>query len=203
MLHFLYRIRDKRTGEIGYVGITSNPNKRMADHLAGYDGNGNKNEWLAQSDPEMEIVEVLTDRAIADRRETETIAEYQALGYPLTNIAKVKPAKQRATRTPTPLIDEESPVALYHPLIEAGDELAEFEQGFLNWIRESVEADIRRKRRSLNVACLLKCYYVGSQFPSPDSTAQWYADLDRWHERTEKNLSAYGYEVRAAQLVRE
>lgn len=99
MLYFVYDIKEKQTGLVGYTGVTIDPERRMKEHLAGKGTNGKRNEWLLQTDTEMEIRAQFTKREQAYDYETKLILEHQRNGMPLTNLAVADTKRARAKKS--------------------------------------------------------------------------------------------------------
>jgi len=86
-----YRLRDRYTDEIRYVGQTIDPKKRLKQHCK---PSKNRHKWqwikghLAKgSVPIMELINKWHNQENANADEIRLIAEYRTLGYPLTNLA--------------------------------------------------------------------------------------------------------------------
>jgi predicted GIY-YIG superfamily endonuclease len=115
MPHYVYRIKDKKTGIIGYVGVTSNPDNRMQQHLHDKRRNKKKYMWLKSIDPEMEIIEQLDNRSDALERERYWIRYYKSLNVYLTNIAHIQTTPSRVASDPViaPRIVRKCPIEQY------------------------------------------------------------------------------------------
>ena len=85
---FIYALRDKDTGEIGYVGGSKDPRKRYGQHLSKNE-NGNKQKWLTSLKdlPELVILEEVPYNPDVwwTEREQYWIQRLHKEGHPLTN----------------------------------------------------------------------------------------------------------------------
>lgn len=91
MLHFIYELIDPRTETVAYVGITTNPNSRLQQHVNCMDENNEKIEWIQQLqkealEPRMKILEIVETREEAIEKEKQWIQHYLAKGVSLSNI---------------------------------------------------------------------------------------------------------------------
>lgn len=97
MLYFIYELIDPRTETVAYVGITTDPNSRLQQHVNCVDENNEKIEWIQQLqkealEPRMKILEIVETREEAIEKEKQWIQYYLSKGVSLTNI---KYASQR------------------------------------------------------------------------------------------------------------
>src|SRR5690242_6318586 len=86
----IYALIDPTDGLIYYIGQTSNPRQRLAQHLVARHHEGAKAEWLHRLDergqkPLMQILEIVIGRHKALAREREWIRRFQEQGMPLLN----------------------------------------------------------------------------------------------------------------------
>jgi len=91
MLHFIYELIDPRTETVAYVGITTNPNSRLQQHVNCMDENNEKIEWIQQLqkealEPRMKILEIVETREEAIEKEKQWIQHYLSKGVSLSNI---------------------------------------------------------------------------------------------------------------------
>ncbi len=92
MIYFVYELIDPRTDEPRYVGMTSNPNDRMKQHLADSISNLDKWIWIQELakeglKPYMRIAEIVyDDLKVAIRKERNLIQEHIQAQKQLTNI---------------------------------------------------------------------------------------------------------------------
>lgn len=91
---YMYELIDPTTGEICYIGQTSNPEKRIVQHCnrpGDIKGNVFMCLWILSLDkvglkPIMKIIDTaLVYRGEADKREKELIHKYWNEGHPLLN----------------------------------------------------------------------------------------------------------------------
>jgi hypothetical protein len=106
--YFIYALRNKFTGEIGYIGQTNNIAKRFKEHLAQMNSDGNVSDisrkigwggrlcnprkifWIYSNKDNIEIIElesgILSERD-ANERESFFILKFSKEGHPLTNVS--------------------------------------------------------------------------------------------------------------------
>lgn len=89
MLHFIYVLKDPRTGDVRYVGLTNNPAIRYQQHLQS--SSGDKQSWIAELSSEgirplLEIIETVETKVQAETREQYWIYEYRGRGADLLNV---------------------------------------------------------------------------------------------------------------------
>ncbi len=88
----VYALADPRTDSIYYVGHSSNPERRLRDHLKGgeHGTNPDKSAWIAELRdaemiPRLVILEDVGDSQTVREREARWILEHLRRGEPLTN----------------------------------------------------------------------------------------------------------------------
>ena len=96
MIQFIYRWKDPRIADdtlcTKYVGITMNPNERLAQHQRCDGNNFEKDDWMQElkdlcMQPVFEIIDIIyNDNALAYEREKLWIEYYINRGCELTNI---------------------------------------------------------------------------------------------------------------------
>ena len=102
----IYGLVDPRSGEIFYVGKTSNAETRVARHLAERCNKG-RVEWIRNIigvglKPTLAILEVVQKGENWGDREIYWIARGKELGWPLVNISEGGPGKPvYVNKTPT------------------------------------------------------------------------------------------------------
>ncbi len=89
-MYFVYELVDPRTDIAGYVGITSNPNRRYYEHLEEIEGEGKKHDWIQslqkqQAQPKMKILEIVDNLKQAQKQERYWIQHYISKGIELKN----------------------------------------------------------------------------------------------------------------------
>ena len=83
----IYALVDPDTEQVGYVGKSSNPRKRLGQHLIG-DANEEKNQWIVSllDVPRLVILEEFDARTTSSvDREYYWMSYYLDRGHPLTN----------------------------------------------------------------------------------------------------------------------
>lgn len=88
MTAYIYALCCPDTGDVRYVGMTVNPERRLIDHLA-YKGNSLKARWvqdllLVGKQPEMKILQTCAQEEAAER-ERVWIDQFRSNGALLTN----------------------------------------------------------------------------------------------------------------------
>lgn len=112
MPHHIYRLRDPKTSEVRYVGITNDPQMRFLHHLQCSDGNEAKCQWIQsllaeEMKPIMEIIEVHEERIAGYQCEHHWITTYRSQGVKLLNIrdGNVSPERYEDLRSYAKLED--------------------------------------------------------------------------------------------------
>lgn len=96
MRYYVYVLSDPRTDIVYYVGITNNPDVRMAQHVYSLKSTRAKDNWVRQLlsegvKPEMRILQGRNDREYILCREKYWIQYYLVRGAPLLNTQNIKP----------------------------------------------------------------------------------------------------------------
>src|SRR5260370_27970157 len=102
MLHFIYELIATRTETVAYVGITTNPNTRLQQHVNCMDENNEKIEWIQQLqkealEPRMKILEIVETREEAIEKEKQWIQHYLSKGVSLYNIKNASQSTENGT----------------------------------------------------------------------------------------------------------
>src|SRR5260370_38321397 len=102
MLHFIYELIDPRTETVAYVGITTNPNSRLQQHVNCMDENNEKIEWIQQLqkealEPRMKILEIVETREEAIEKEKQGIQHYLSKGVSLSTIKNARQTTEKGT----------------------------------------------------------------------------------------------------------
>lgn len=95
---YIYALKDPRTNEVRYIGITTNPKQRYIAHCSHHTRADAKGKWIkelksANMKPKMEILE---DCDLEDgfQREHEVILEYVRVGANLLQETIIPPREQ-------------------------------------------------------------------------------------------------------------
>lgn len=92
MSYAVYSLADPRDGNVYYIGMTSDPKKRLADHIQLPDKyNPKKTAWIQEIKqhnlrPTMHIIAWTEDKVKAHDFEMRLIHEYLEKGVPLLNV---------------------------------------------------------------------------------------------------------------------
>lgn len=86
----IYKLVDPRDKTIRYVGMTTNPELRLGQHIYTKQGNTKKDAWIKDLrengyKPQMETIEETTDEKEARRIEAGWCAWYFREGQPILN----------------------------------------------------------------------------------------------------------------------
>jgi hypothetical protein len=183
-MYYVYELVDPRTNIAGYIGITKSPEKRLISHLARFDRNDRKNEWigeilLAELKIQMNVIETVDTLEIARERERywiknyidRKIALYNVQGMP-TIAADRLVKSQKRTEQPKPLspvrgrrIDDEYYRSFEFPIeyLSADGYLDDL---FADWIEDMEETDHKkyteqdvRIELDLHTLCMLFTYH--------------------------------------------
>lgn len=110
-MYYIYELVDPTTSEVGYVGITINPEARLLQHLTSEQTNPAKNEWIQSLKSQnlsirMNIIEIVEDIKAAREREKHWIKAYISDGVSLYNTQHaLRPSKKAlGTSTPRPIL---------------------------------------------------------------------------------------------------
>lgn len=104
MLHFVYALIDPRTNDIGYIGLTNDPNGRLQQHLQDTGKTSRRKfQWIQrllseQVQPRLIILETVYDGLeAAKRREKYWIQHYLVQQIPLANKQHTRSPSNRET----------------------------------------------------------------------------------------------------------
>ena len=94
---YIYGLKDRKTGHVGYVGGSKDPRKRYGQHLSLVGSNKLLNAWLGDMDdlPELMILEELMATDNWHGREQWWICHLLELGEPLLNLQVLTSAPWR------------------------------------------------------------------------------------------------------------
>jgi hypothetical protein len=104
-MHFVYELIDPRTSEVRYVGITTCPKARIAQHLSKTDNtNEHKTAWIQELkeqelQAQIRIIETVGSKQEARKQERYWIRYYLDKNIQLTNIVHVPLLKRNVSQS--------------------------------------------------------------------------------------------------------
>lgn len=90
MSYYVYTLTDPRTNRIRYVGMTSQPEQRLRNHVSAYKGRQSRAEWVkelkaAGIKPTLTVVDTAKNKARAIELEKDWIERLHNEGHSLVN----------------------------------------------------------------------------------------------------------------------